>query len=127
MAYLGGPSPAWRPWPGDPGLVALAWSPWLGGPGLGSRAWGPWPRDPDLRVREGTEVRMYGCTDIRTYGCTDVWTYGCTDVRTHRRTDGQNIPCILQDIVPLGPLLKKETIEENENKDEVFSFVKMRA
>ena len=34
--------------------------------------------------------------------------YVCTDGQTARRTDGQNIPCILQDIVPLGPLPKKD-------------------
>ena len=36
-------------------------------------------------------------------GRMDGRTYGRTDVRT----DGQNIPCILQNIAPLGPLPKK--------------------
>ena len=41
-------------------------------------------------------------------GWTDGRMDGWTDGRMDGRTDGQtNIPCILQDIIPLGPLPKK--------------------
>ena len=55
------------------------------GPGLGALAGGPGQGAP------ARGLRGYGRTYIRTYG----------------RTDEQNILCIQQDIVPLGPLLKK--------------------
>ena len=45
---------------------------------------------------------MDGRTDGQTYGQTDVCTAVCMDVQT-------NYPCILQDIVPLGPLPKTGT------------------
>ena len=46
--------------------------------------------------------------DVRTDGQMDVRTDGQMDVHTYGRKDGLNIPCILQDIVPLGPLPKRD-------------------
>ena len=81
------------------------WGAWAGGPGpgpgpggLGRGAWA-WTRGP----RPGG------------YG----WTYGCTDVRT----DGQNIPCILQNIAPLGPLPKKEGGGGGEKKKKTSCYI----
>ena len=43
---------------------------------------------------------------------------GGKDGRMYVRMDGQNIPCILQDIVPLGPLPKKDEKEGKRGKYE---------
>ena len=81
----------WGAWAGGPGLGAWAGGlglcrgpgPGPGGLGLG-QGWGAWTRGPG--------PGGYGRTDARTYG----W------------TDGQNTPCILQNIAPLELLPKKE-------------------
>ena len=91
---------AWRP--GGSGLEALARSPWPGGPGLGALVWGPWPSSPCLGPWPGGPGPEPWTGDpgseALTYRQTYKWTY--------RRTDRQNIPCILQDIVPLSLLPK---------------------
>ena len=81
---------------GGLGQGAWAWAEGPGPGGLGQGAWaegpGPGPRGLGL----GREAWAGGGgTDVR------------TDGRTYGRTDGQNIPCILQNIAPLGPLPKK--------------------
>ena len=80
-----------RPWPGGPGLGDLAWETWPGGPGLGDLAWGTWPGVPGL---EDIAWKLYP-GDL-----------GAQDVRTDR----QNIPCIIQDIVPVGTAAQKAPI-----------------
>ena len=71
-------------------MGALAWGSWPGGPGIGALAWEPWPG-----------VSGLGALVLGSWPGALAW--GPWPVRT----DGQNIPCILQDIVPLGPLPKK--------------------
>jgi hypothetical protein len=56
---------------------------------------GLWPQDPDLKTLP-SKPWPPGCMYLRMYICT----YGFLD--------GQNIPFIVWDIIPLEPLPKKE-------------------
>ena len=47
------------------------------------------------------------------YGWTKGWMDKKMDGRTHRRMDMSKFPHVLQDIGPLGPLLKKSKKKKN--------------
>ena len=102
--------------PVGPRLRGLGRGAWAGGPRPGGISRGAWAERPGPRgLGQGAWVRKPGPGSLGAWAKRpglgglgwEAWAGGGTDGHTDLRTDGQNIPCILQNIAPLGPLPKK--------------------